>query len=332
MLAQRICVVCPCYNEEKGIDEFYATLKQVIETELTEYDVGMVFVDDGSRDTTLMKLKEIERCDERVMVYGLSRNFGHQIALSAGLDHAHADAVIMMDADLQHPPDCIPQLVAQWEKGAEVVLAVRKSTEGTSFLKNVTSNGFYTLFNYLSDVKLTPGVADFCLLSRAAHAALKHMPERHRFLRGMVAWMGFNRAYVEYAAPRRPAGKSSYTLRRMIALALSAIISFSVRPMRIATNVGACVLLLGIFYVAYICLRLLVFGDLVPGWASIICTVVIIGGAQIMFTGIVGEYLMRIFEETKGRPLYIIRYLSIRHTELSVPPLSEKNTILQCGR
>ncbi len=197
---EQICVVCPCYQEEQGIHAFYAELKRVLTNDCATMAHKIVFVDDGSRDATLERLQEIEALDDSVHVYSLARNQGHQIALSAGLDIASGDAVIVMDSDLQHPPDLIPEMIRQWKAGHDVVLAVREQTEGASLFKRLTSDAFYWVFNFLSDVKLTPGAADFCLLSGKAHRALCQMPEKRRFLRGMIAWMGSKQR--EFGTPR----------------------------------------------------------------------------------------------------------------------------------
>ncbi len=235
----KVCVVSPCYREQDGIVAFHAELKRVLVEECKFLEHEIIFVDDGSGDATLERLKEIAAQDDRVSVYSLSRNQGHQTALSAGLEYADGDAVIMMDADLQHPPALIPNLIEQWQTGNEVVLAVRKQTEDATLFKKLSSNGFYWVFNLLSDIKLTPGAADFCLLSRQVHRQLIAMPERRRFLRGMIAWLGFEPTKIEYTAPARFAGQSSYGLARMLKLAMDATVSFSNRPIRLAAKGGA---------------------------------------------------------------------------------------------
>jgi hypothetical protein len=210
-----LTVVAPCYNEAAGIETFYRQVRDVLDA-MPRITGGIVFVDDGSTDATLEKLNAIAAHDPTVEVYSLSRNFGHQVALSAGLDVARGDAVLMMDADLQHPPSLIPELVRRWQSGFDVVSAVRRTTSGASMLKRVTAASFYWLINRLSDIEIVPDAADFCLLSRRAHEALVAMPEHHRFLRGMVSWIGFPRARVAFDAPERPAGQSKYTFLRMM--------------------------------------------------------------------------------------------------------------------
>ena len=216
-------------------------------------------------------------------------------------------AVVMMDADLQHPPALIPRMIALWRSGYDVVSAVREETEGSTWFKRATANAFYRLINRIGEMSVVPGAADFCLLSARAHAAVCAMPERHRFLRGMVSWIGFERTYVPFQAPRRPAGESKYTTVKMIGLALDALFSFSAAPMRMATRLGLALLVPGTIYFVYILARYVFMDDFVRGWGSLIGTLMIIGGTQLIFLGIIGEYLARIFEESKRRPLYFFK-------------------------
>ena len=302
-----LCVVSPCFNEAAGIRDFYTALKNVLAS-LTDLDHRIVFVDDGSTDTPLQLLDELAGADERVRIYSLSRNFGHQVALTAGCDVARGDALVLMDSDLQHPPALIPAMVAKWRAGADVVSAVRLRTAGASVFKRASAGAFYRLLNSISDTPIVPDAADFVLLSAPARDALLRMPERHRFLRGMVAWIGFRREFVEYQAPARGAGAASYTLRRMIRFASDALFSFSTAPVRLATRMGLAVVACGMVYLAYILYTILAHpGQLVPGWSSLIIVVLILSGVQIIFIGLIGEYVARIFEEAKGRPLYFFK-------------------------
>ena len=301
-----VTVVAPCFNEASGIQTFHKQVREVLDG-LPGTEGRIVFVDDGSSDGTLDQLNAIAAHDAGVEVYSLSRNFGHQIALSAGLDVARGDAIVMMDSDLQHPPALIPELVRQWHDGFDVVSAVRNTSAGASPFKRATASGFYWLINRISDIEIVPGAADFCLLSRRAHEALAAMPEYHRFLRGMVSWIGFRRTFVPFDAPRRPAGASKYTLLKMIGLAVDALLSFSASPMRVASRMGALLAVFGFGYLAYVIARYLFVGDLVPGWGSTVSVLLIVGGMQLVFIGLTGEYLSRIFEETKRRPLYLFK-------------------------
>lgn len=301
-----ICFVIPCFNEEGMVGRFYRALQDEM-ARLDEFEYRLIFVDDGSTDGTLAELNRIAQQDESVGVYSLSRNFGHQIALSAGLDFALGDAVLMMDCDLQHPPQLVARMVEAWRNGSDIVSAIRLHTEDASLFKRISSQGFYWLINRLSETRIAPGVADFCLLSKPAYLALRGMPERHRFLRGMIAWIGFSRTYVSFQAPPRAVGRSKYTWLKMVGLALDALFSFTTAPIKLATRFGITIVVLGAAYLTYILARYLFIGDLVPGWGSLICTLMLLGGTQLVFVGLIGEYIARIFEEAKGRPLYVLK-------------------------
>ena len=300
-----LTIIAPCYNEDAIVERFYAELVRALDPVDAAWRV--YFVDDGSTDATLGRLNGLAESDSRIRVYSLSRHFGHQIALSAGLDVSLGSAVVMMDADLQHPPSVIPQMIALWRGGYDVVSAVREDTEGATWLKRATADVFYWLINRFGETAIVPGAADFCLLSVRAHAAVCAMPERHRFLRGMVSWIGFNRTYVPFQAPRRVAGQSKYTALKMFGLALDALFSFSAAPMRMATRLGVALLVPGTLYFLYILARYVAMDDFVRGWGSLIGMLMIVGGIQLIFIGMVGEYLARIFEESKRRPLYFFK-------------------------
>jgi dolichol-phosphate mannosyltransferase len=300
-----LSVVVPCYNEAEGIRAFTAEVTQVLDR--LDLAWHIVFVDDGSTDHTLDELNALAAEDGRVRVYSLSRNFGHQIALSAGLDVTGDALVLLMDADLQHPPDIIPKLIAEWRKGAEVISTVRQRTQGAGWFKRITTAAFYWLINHMTDTPIIPSAADFCLLSPRAHRALCSMPERHRFLRGMISWIGFKRALVPFEAPMRRTGQSKYSTLKMLSLAFDAIFSFSAAPMRLATRLGFVLVIPGAVYFLYIVSHYFVTNDFVRGWGSLIGTVLIVGGIQLMFIGMTGEYLARIFEESKRRPLYFFK-------------------------
>ena len=301
-----LSVIAPCYNESEVIELFYNALHPVLES-LDNLDYEILFVDDGSSDDTLDKLNEIADRDPTVRVCSLSRNFGHQITLTAGLDHAAGDAVIMMDSDLQHPPSLIPELVSKWREGYDIVSAVRLRTEGESWFKGFTSRGFYSLLNALSGTKVPQGAADFCLISRRVCDSLKEMPERHRFLRGLISWVGFRRVLVPYESPQRAAGQTKYSLVKMVTLALDAVFSFSVEPLRLALRAGLTVTLLGFIYLVWTLIYGYFIKGLVPGYASLIGVTMILGGSQLIFIGLIGQYLARVFEQVKGRPIYLLK-------------------------
>lgn len=300
-----LTIIAPCYNEAAVVAQFHADVVRALEP--VDIDWRLAFIDDGSSDGTLPVLNAIAKSDPHVCVYSLSRNFGHQVALSAGLDVTLGSAVVMMDVDLQHPPSVIPQMIELWRGGYDVISAVREETEGATWFKRATARAFYAIINHLGETTIVPGAADFCLLSPRAHAALCAMPERHRFLRGMVSWIGFHRTFVWFRAPKRSAGRSKYTALKMVGLALDALFSFSAAPLRIATRMGVALIVPGSLYFVYILARYLVIDDFVRGWGSLIGTVMIVGGMQLISIGIVGEYLARIFEESKGRPLYFFK-------------------------
>jgi dolichol-phosphate mannosyltransferase len=301
-----LSVVTPCFNESEVVKLFHEAISPVLKN-ISGLEYELIFVDDGSSDDTLQILNEIANEDRAVRVCSLSRNFGHQIALTAGLDFSRGDAVILMDSDLQHPPEYIPELVEKWREGFDIVSAVRKNQQGDSWVKNLTSDGFYTVFNLLSSTQVPKGAADFCLLSRRVCETLKSMPERHRLLRGMVSWTGFKRAQVPYECADRAAGSSKYTFGKMIGLALDAVFSFSAQPLRLAFRIGLVMAFLGFVYLAWNIIKGLMTDGLVPGYASLIGVTVMLGGCQLAFIGLIGEYLARVFEEVKGRPTYLVK-------------------------
>jgi len=301
-----LSVVVPCYNESEVISLFYRELKSVLDS-LPELSYEILFVDDGSIDDTLLILNQIAEEDPAVRVCSLSRNFGHQIALTAGLDFAVGDAVVIMDSDLQHPPETIPKLVEKWRSGYDVVSAIRTNTQGSSWLKDLSSRSFYTILNFLSTTHVPQGAADFSLLSRRVHRSLRDMPERHRFLRGMISWAGFSRAFVPYECAKRAAGRSKYTFVKMVGLALDAVFSFSSQPLRLALRFGLAMAVLGFAYLIWTVVPGLLSGGLVPGYASLIGVTITLGGCQLAFIGLIGQYLARVFEEVKGRPMYLLK-------------------------
>jgi polyisoprenyl-phosphate glycosyltransferase len=297
-----LSVVAPVYDEEAGLEAFYSRVC----TALRAFPFELVLVDDGSRDSSPEILERLAESDPRVCVVFLSRNFGHQTALTAGLDHARGDAVVMIDADLQDPPELIPEMVDYWRRGCDVVYAVRHERAGESAFKLKTAKWFYSLFGALAQVKLQHNSGDFRLLDRRALDALNSMRERHRFLRGMTVWVGFTQAAVAYERDPRYAGETKYTLPRMIRFSLDAIFSFSHRPLQLATLMGFIFSALAFVAIpVVIILRLL--NSYVPGFATITIVILLLGGIQLIAVGIMGEYIGRIYDEVKGRPLYLVR-------------------------
>ena len=283
------------------------------------YRVGFVYVNDGSSDGTQAQLEALFAADERVRVIELSRNFGHQAAITAGLDQADADAVITMDGDGEHPPEMIPEMLALAQSGYEVVLAQRLEDQQATWFKRWTSNSFYKLINRIGDTQIKPGVGDFRLIQRNALVALKNLHEYHRFLRGMVAWMGYRTVILPYTPAKRISGESKFSLRKMLKLAMNAIFSFSLVPLYIAISLGGIFLLLALAEAVYV-LRFWVLGlesGLAQGWSSLMFVLLIVGGTIMVTLGIIGIYLGYIFQEVKGRPVYMIRrILGKRDTEV----------------
>jgi polyisoprenyl-phosphate glycosyltransferase len=297
-----LSVVAPVYNEQELIEAF---VQRVIAA-IADYDFELVLVNDGSSDSTPQRLDRIAERDPRVRVVHLSRNFGHQAALTAGLEHAVGDVVAMIDADLQDPPEVIPEMVERWSQGADVVYAVRREREGETAFKLATASLFYKLFRKLAQVDLEANSGDFRLLDRRALDALLSMTERSRFLRGMTVWVGFSQTAVPYERDARTAGETKYTLRRMLRFSLDAIASFSHLPLQIATYVG--IFSAGVAFVAIpIVVALRIAGSYLPGFGTITIAVLLIGGIQLIALGVIGEYVGRIYDEVKHRPLYIVR-------------------------
>jgi dolichol-phosphate mannosyltransferase len=297
-----LSVVAPIYNEQELVEEFVARARAAI----ADFEFELVLVDDGSSDRSPELLDRIAATDPRVRVIHLSRNFGHQAALTAGLEHAVGDVVAMIDADLQDPPELIPDMVARWSHGADVVYAVRQQREGETAFKLATAKWFYKLFDKLAQVNLEANSGDFRLLDRRALDALLSMTERSRFLRGMTVWVGFNQTAVSYERDARHAGETKYTLRRMLRFSLDAITSFSHLPLQLATYAG--MLCAGVAFIAIpVVVLLRVVGSYLPGFGSITIAVLLLGGIQLIALGVIGEYVGRIYDEVKHRPLYIVR-------------------------
>lgn len=298
-----ISVVVPAYNEASVLPEFLSRLSQVLDG--TE-DSEILVIDDGSTDGTLEFLRSARAKWPRLRYVSLSRNFGHQNALRAGLDLAEGACVISIDADLQHPPELIPELVTRWRAGAQMVLTLRAS-DNVSWFKRRTAAAFYRLLALLTDRPPAPGSADFRLLDRAVVDVLREFPERSLFLRGLVPWMGFRQEYVAYTPAPRAAGKTKYSLRRMLALALQGVTATSTRPLLLASVLGALVSLFAVAFAGYAVYMRIVRGTAITGWASVIVFTGIVGGAQLFVTGIVGAYLGQVLQEVQRRPAYLVK-------------------------
>lgn len=298
-----ISVVIPMYFEEKVVNECYSRLTKVMKN--SSYDYELIFVNDGSTDNTLEMLSNIAQQDSRAKVIDFSRNFGHQIAVTAGIDRAKGDAVVVIDADLQDPPELIYDMIKKWEEGYEVVYAKRKKREGETFFKLITAKYFYKFLNFMSDIDIPKDTGDFRLMDRKVVEVFKNMPEKNRFIRGMVSWLGFKQTYVEFTRQERFAGDTKYPLKKMLKLAEDGIISFSHKPIKMITKVGA--LFMSIFFlqliyifVALISSRSITSAFYVATYMSFITSII------LMAIGIEGKYIVRIYDENNKRPLYIV--------------------------
>ena len=297
-------VVIPLYNEEEVVLECIKRVTEVMETVKGNYEV--VFVNDGSHDRT-MELVQKE-CDKNknLKVLSFSRNFGHQIAISAGMDYAKGDAVIVMDADLQDPPEVIKDLIAKYKEGYDVVYAVRSKRKGETFFKKFSSKAFYRFLRYMCNIDIPVDTGDFRLISRKVCDVMKSLTERNRYVRGLVSWVGFKQAAVEYVREERFAGETKYPLRKMLKLSMDGITSFSTKPLTMSKNLGFLTAAAGFIYMIVVVFQKFVFGKTVQGWASLAVLILLIGGIQLIMLGFIGEYIARIFDESKNRPLYII--------------------------
>ena len=319
-----ISIVVPVFNEQDNIENFY---EEVVKTmQPLDYDFELIFVDDGSKDASAMLLDRLVQKDERIKALLLARNFGHQIALTCGLDHADGDAVVTMDGDMQHPPEMLPMLIEKWEDGYEVVQTVRLSTEGVSWAKSTTSGIYYKLINWLSKVRIQEGGSDFRLMDRKVVKSFRKFRERARFIRGMIGEIGYRQIKVEFVAPKRFAGQSKFSINKMLHFALDGITAYSKLPLRFAFYIGLICGLLSLAVTLHVVYIRLFTAEAVPGWATISASILLLGGLQLAGLGIIGEYVGRIFEEVKQRPLYLVS-AELKNKRLLDSHLGEKITI-----
>ena len=297
----KISIVIPSYNEENNISLLFDKIKNV----LTETSYECIFVDDGSSDETFENIKKIAEVNKEVKGISFSRNFGHQVAILAGLKESTGDVVIMMDADGQHPPEIIPQMLTKFNEGFEIVNTKRLNTEDAGIIKKASSKGYYKLINLLTNVRIEPASSDFRLMSRKVVEAFLQIDETDRFTRGLVSWMGYKQAIVVYNAPSRMTGTTKYTLRKMLSFAWDGITSFSSKPLKFSLFSGLFALVFGGIYSICILIRF-IQGETIPGWASMMLVILLLGGIQLLSLGIIGSYLSRIFHEAKNRPHYFI--------------------------
>lgn len=315
-----ISIVVPAFNEEEVLREFHRRITVVLDSLL--YNTEIIYVNDGSSDNTLGVMLELKEKDLRVLIIDLSRNFGKEIALTAGLDHANGDGVVVIDADLQDPPELIHELIRHWEEGYDVVYAKRISREGESLLKKATAILFYRFIQRVCNINIPEGTGDFRLLSRRAVDALKELREQHRFMKGLFTWIGYPQKAVLYRRDARFAGKTKWNYWRLWNFAIEGITSFTIGPMKIAVYIGLSTSLLAFIYAVFILLKALVYGDPVRGYPSLMVVILFLGGIQLLSIGIMGEYLGRIFNETKRRPLYFIKNYYASHNKKNLGPKS----------
>lgn len=300
-----LSVVVPLYNEEDVVDAFFSQIIPVLEEVGLSWEI--VCVNDGSRDATLQKLQEHAAREPRIVIVDLSRNFGKEAALTAGLEHARGDAVVPIDVDLQDPPSLILEMVAKWREGYEVVYATRSCRESDDWLKRHTASIFYRFFNGLTDVPIPANTGDFRLMDRKVVEALRRLPERTRFMKGIFAWIGFRQTAVTYERAARAAGSSKWRFWSLWNFALDGVTSFSTLPLRVWSYIGATVALFAFLYGLFLIVRTLLFGTDVPGYASLMVVTLFLGGVQLLSFGVMGEYIGRTFQEVKQRPIYIVR-------------------------
>ena len=304
-MKELISIVVPMYFEEEVAQECYNRLTAVMNS--NHYNYELVFVNDGSTDRTLEILEQIAMNDNRTKVISFARNFGHQIAVTAGIDYAKGDAIVIIDADLQDPPEVIPELVNKWLEGFDVVYAKRKKRKGETWFKLLTAKYFYKFLNYMSDIDIPKDTGDFRLIDRKVADVFRKMTERNRFVRGMFSWIGFPQTYIEYERDERFAGETKYPFKKMIKFASDGIIAFSTKPLRFVMTLGSASVLVSIIVLLYSILTRLFGHEVQPGWASIMVAITFFSGIQLLGLGIVGQYIARIYDESKNRPIYIVK-------------------------
>ncbi|MCU0417376.1 MAG: glycosyltransferase family 2 protein [Cytophagaceae bacterium] len=307
---EKISIIIPIYNEEQNIEKLYVRSKQVVIQLPVEYE--FVFVNDGSKDQSLEIIKNIASIDSHIKYLDFSRNFGHQIAVTAGIDNCSGSKIVIIDADLQDPPELIIQMYEKMQEGYEVVYAKRISRKGESVLKKITAKLFYRMLSSITSVEIPVDTGDFRMIDKKIIDVLKKMPEQHKFLRGQISWIGFRQTFIEYDRDERNGGTTGYTYKKMIRFALDGITSFSNLPLKFATVSGFIVSGIAFLIMLYALYSRFILKDFVPGWTSLILSVLFIGGVQLISIGIIGEYISRLSDNVRNRPLYIIKESNIK--------------------
>ncbi|AGC68413.1 glycosyl transferase family 2 [Thermoclostridium stercorarium subsp. stercorarium DSM 8532] len=299
-------VVVPMYNEEAVARETYRRLTEVMEKIGCAYEI--IFVNDGSRDRTAEILNEICDMDKRVKLVNFSRNFGHQIAITAGTDYASGQCVVIIDGDLQDPPELIPEMIEKWKSGYDVVYGKRISRKGETLFKKFTAAAYYRFLRSMTDVSIPVDTGDFRLIDRKVCDALKQVRERNRYVRGLISWLGFRQTAIEFEREERFAGETKYPLKKMVKLALDGITTFSYKPLKLASYIGSIISAVSFIYLIYVVVKRIFFPETVqPGWASILAVSLFFNGITLLMLGIIGEYIGRIYDEVKARPLYVVK-------------------------
>jgi glycosyltransferase involved in cell wall biosynthesis len=299
-----ISVVAPAYNEQEVLEEFYRRVTNVLVSIGAPYEI--VLVNDGSRDNTLALMHAMQAKDQHVSIIDLSRNFGKEIALTAGLDHTHGDVVVVLDSDLQDPPELIPEMLEGWRDGYDIIYGVRSQRDGETWLKKATAKSFYRLIQRVSRVQIPKDTGDFRLMTRRAVQELSRLREQHRFMKGLFAWIGFPSKPIYYRRDPRVAGETKWNYWNLFNLAVEGITSFTIAPLKVATYLGLSVAFLALIYALFVIWKTLVYGDPARGYPSIMVTILFLGGVQLTAIGVLGEYIGRIFNEVKRRPLYLV--------------------------
>jgi glycosyltransferase involved in cell wall biosynthesis len=300
-----LSIVVPSYNEEEVLTEFHKRISEVLDS--VPVNAEIIYVNDGSIDNSLTIMRNLRESDPRIAIIDLSRNFGKEIAMTAGLDHASGDAVVIIDADLQHPPELIPKMLTNWKDGYDIVYATMASRVGENVIKRAAKYAYYRLVRSISSVNIPENAGDYRLLSRKAVDSVKALKEKHRFMKGLFSWIGYPQISISYQPDRRHAGRTKWSFFDLWNLAIEGITSFTVVPLKMATYIGILTAFVAFAYAMYIIFKKLMFGEPVPGYPSIMVMILFLGGIQLITIGIIGEYLGRVFIETKQRPLYILK-------------------------
>ncbi|MEM9977860.1 MAG: glycosyltransferase family 2 protein [Cyanobacteria bacterium P01_D01_bin.2] len=304
-LPPELSIVVPLYCEESNVDPLFERLETVVRSLGVSYEI--ICVDDNSKDNTLLRLLDHRQRNPAIKVVALARNFGKELALTAGLDYSRGQAVVPIDADLQDPPECIQALMAKWREGYDVVYAKRRNRAGETWFKKVTANGFYRIIGSLSQVTIPEDTGDFRLMDRRVVDALKQLPERTRFMKGLFAWVGYRQTFITYDRDARHSGRTKWNYWQLWNFAIDGIVSFSSTPLRVWGYLGLVISAISFIYASFLVMRTLILGIDVPGYASLMVAILFLGGVQLVSLGIIGEYLGRIYEEVKQRPLYLVR-------------------------